>query len=141
MYKMKIRGHHLRNLEYLIWEIQSSGQHSNYSEFYRHYDKNDYAENILKKIIENPFLKIAIVDSLDDICVMCGNHDGANCAKNGEDEKKLKRFDRKVSGKFGLVVGRSYSSDDFLFRLDRPKLKHIYGFNVWESLKAESIPV
>lgn len=115
---IKVRGHHLRNLGYLLWRFGPSNLRSkNYSEFYEYYHKSHYVEAIFKKIIENPHLEITITDYLDEICFACGKNDGIGCTKSTDDEKELKLLDRETAGEHGLTIGRSYSSDRLLFKL------------------------
>lgn len=118
MDNIKVRWHHLRNLKYILWRFGYSRlRNKNYSEFYVYYYKGDYAKNTFKKIIENPYLKIKITACLDNICSACGENDGTNCTNPTEDAVKLKLLDMEIISDFGLDVGRSYSSDDLLFRL------------------------
>ena len=115
-----IRGHHLRNLNDILQRFGPSRFNStNYSEFYRYYRDNDYAHNAFKKIIENPYLKVTITNSIDYICDLCGHHDDTGCTKPGESEEELKFLDRRIINDFELTLGRSYSSDDLLFKLRR----------------------
>lgn len=112
---IKVRGHHLRNLH----DLRKGYGIAKYADFYFYYawDKSNGAAQIYKRMIENPFLKIEITDSLDNICIICGRHDGTKCVRAGEDEKKHKVKDRETINKFVLTLGRTYSSDDLLFKL------------------------
>lgn len=122
MYHIEIRGHHLWNLKNIFQRFGPlKFNPKNYSDFYEFYKNRDsyFAQAVYMKIIENPHLKITITDFLDDICTICGSHDGIKCTKEGEDENELKMLDRKTAQTFGFQIGESCSSDDLLFRLSK----------------------
>ncbi len=125
---MKIRGHHLRNVE----DLRRKYPPTNYSEFYSHissislkdmsYKRNrvdKYIAGIYQRIIEEPHLMIKIIDYLDGICFTCGENDGTNCTNRAEKESELRLKDRKIGDKLGLCIGETYTSEDILFRFDK----------------------
>lgn len=77
----------------------------------------DHISEMYEKITLNPHLTITVVDSLDDICRICGKNDGNNCTSVNEGNNK--KIDLKVINNYGLIPERKYTSDDLLFKLSR----------------------
>ncbi|MCJ7817133.1 MAG: DUF1284 domain-containing protein [Candidatus Aenigmarchaeota archaeon] len=61
---------------------------------------------IYREIINNPSSKVAITDSVDDICSTCPNNDGEKCKKY----TRLEYLDTEAINQFGLDFGVEYPS-------------------------------
>jgi hypothetical protein len=70
-------------------------------------------DEILRSIIGNPDTVVTLVAGFDDIC-NCGV-----CPRKGEhcQSPQLLEKDRRVAGKFGLVIGGVYRSKELVVQL------------------------
>lgn len=109
---IKIRGHHLPILSYVLWSDQVAKRDlEELRPALGTHEQNQRVIDIYKRMIENPNLEIIIIDSFDDICGICLKK-GVNCSSS------LKDLDNYLANHYyGLSCRTKYLSNEVIRKL------------------------
>ncbi len=118
---IKIRGHHVFIFKLLSRKF-GKGNNPKFDQFPNDavcirdipligggYDIKKCVAEIYQNMINNPKLKVAIVNTVDDICAVCNHHNDAVCI----DYTPISEHDNRWADHFGLEY-KTYAAKDLL---------------------------
>lgn len=115
----EIRGHHIDTLRGYVLE-NSMWQKSIYLKMDEKKNRGfaNKIEQYFNDILRNK-TPITVIDDYDHICNECKNKAEGGCNKFGfSSSEKLAKLDREVASKWGLQIGKTYESSEFLRKIN-----------------------